>query len=391
MREAEMGEGDRKIVFVDDEVSILSALKRELLPWSRKTGLSIETFTSARTALEYLEDSASSVAVLVSDLRMPEILGSDFLLAAKDRWPEIPTILLSGYSEAKELMKAVKAGIFSYVPKPWDDEYLQAELDKALELRRTREEISANARRVEEELKFAGGFQKSFLRPTLKSTEGIEALASWRPVEGLYCGGDYYDVLNVGKKRYLALIGDVAGHGIKAAFVTGFLKAMIYTEYVSLSPGEGFSTARFLEWLNNRVCFELRKADDVVITFAAALLDLEAGTIRYSNAGHCKPWLLRDGKAAQLLVAGPALGSSSSVSYTEKVEALRKGDLLFMHTDGLSDVGTASGGKPVQLGSILAETPYGDNYQGRIMERALADSGAMAFEDDVAMLTIRIA
>jgi sigma-B regulation protein RsbU (phosphoserine phosphatase) len=386
-----MAEAEQVIVFVDDEANILSALRRELHGWAAKAGLGIATYSSAKEALAFLESDHSRVAILVSDLRMPEMKGSDLLLAAKARWPEIPTILLSGYSEAGELMKAVKAGIMSYILKPWDSDYLRAELDKALELRRVREENEAYARRVEEELRWAGAFQKTFLKPSLKSTEGIEAHATWRPVEGLYCGGDYYDVLNVGKRRYLALIGDVAGHGIKAAFVTGFLKTMIYTEYVGLSAGEGFSTSRFLEWLNNRVSFELRQSANLLVSFAALFLDLDAGTVRYANAGHCKPLILRDGRTLQLPVSGPALGFHSSVSYQEQLESLAPGDVLFLHTDGLVEVGSSSGREArAAIGDILRSVAYGEAYHARVMEACLAASGTSAFDDDVTILSIKI-
>jgi CheY-like chemotaxis protein len=123
------------ILFVDDEENILNSLKRELHGWAKEHALVIKTAPSATIALNIIESSAPEIAVLVSDLKMPEMLGSDFLLAVKQRWPDIITILLTGYSETQEVMKAVKAGIFSYILKPWEQEYLKNELEKALDMR----------------------------------------------------------------------------------------------------------------------------------------------------------------------------------------------------------------------------------------------------------------
>ena len=99
------------ILFVDDEANILSALNRELHSWAREHAVKIKTAPSAAIALNILESTASEIAVIVSDLKMPDMLGSDFLLEVKKRWPEIITVLLTGFSETQEVMKAVQAGI----------------------------------------------------------------------------------------------------------------------------------------------------------------------------------------------------------------------------------------------------------------------------------------
>src|SRR5512133_18663 len=195
------------ILLVDDEPNILNALKRELHDWSRAANLTILTAPSAREGLKLLEAKPGEFTLIVSDLKMPEMKGSDFLIEVKNRWPDIMTILLTGFSETQEVMKVVKAGIFSYILKPWDSEYLKAELEKALEARRMRIENAAYAKTMEEELRWAGEMQRVILKPAPLRAEGIEFRTSYRPVQGLYCGGDYYDVISVGVDRYLMLLG----------------------------------------------------------------------------------------------------------------------------------------------------------------------------------------
>lgn len=379
------------ILFVDDEANILNSLKRELHSWARERSLVIKTAPSAAIALNIIESSASQIAIIVSDLKMPEMLGSDFLLEVKSRWPQIVTVLLTGFSETQEVMKAVKAGIFSYILKPWEQEYLKNELEKALEMRFVKEQNAAYARMMEDELRWAGEMQKAMLRPTLQSTEGIELRVSYQPVPGLYCGGDYYDVVNLPGDRYLMLLGDVAGHGVKAAFITGILKAIIYPEYILTVGTRAFSPGAFLGWLNERMNFELRQTSDLLISFFAGVLDRQAKTFTYANAGQDHPFIISGGTPRKLLVSGSALGVTGSVMYADQTEHLKSGDLIFLYTDGLVEAGSSvSGARDSGIAEILAVTPISQGFHKAVLAAALAASGSNNFDDDVTILTAKL-
>ncbi|HUX36577.1 MAG TPA: SpoIIE family protein phosphatase [Rectinemataceae bacterium] len=379
------------ILFVDDEVNILNSLKRELHDWARESVLTIETAPSAREGLKRVEAGPESIAVIVSDLKMPEMKGSDFLLEVKRRWPDIVTILLTGFSETQEVMKAVQAGISSYILKPWESDYLRAELDKAVASRRMRLENAMYAKTLEEELRWAGEMQRALLKPAPLKVEGIEFRTSYRPVKGLYCGGDYYDVIALGGERYLMLLGDVAGHGVKAAFVTGILKAIIFPEYVRNQIGKKFSPAGFLSWLNDRMNFELRQTSDLLVTFFAGVIDRATMTFTYANAGQGHPFIVSKGLPRELPVSGSALGFAQSTMYSEKSELLSGGDVIVTYTDGLVEAGAHNGEAALlPLGEILAAEPYGADYHKRILEQALKRSACGDFEDDVTIVTARI-
>ena len=380
------------ILFVDDETNILNSIKRELHDWLKANSLRLITATSAREGLELLETEAQRVAVLVSDLRMPEMKGSDFLLAAKEKWPSIITILLTGFPETEEIMKAVKAGIFSYILKPWDADYLRSEVEKALATYRLKRQNEAYAKTMEEELRWAGEMQRAMLKPNLLRSEGVEFRTSYRPLPSLYCGGDYYDVISIGADRFLILVGDVAGHGLKGALVTGILKAVIFPEFVRGMLGKKFSPAGFLSWLNERMNFELRQASDLIITFLAGVLDRREMTFTYANAGQDHPFIVSGGQVRELPVSGSAIGFAGSVMYADKIERLLPGDVIFAFSDGLVEAGAKRGAAPtVRLKDILASTPYGSEYHKRILEAALSASGAADFEDDVTIVTAALA
>ena len=119
------------ILCVDDEPSILSSLRRTL---RRGTGYTVYTADSGRAGLDILEQHP--VDVVVSDMRMPEMDGAEFLSNVSQRWPDTVRILLTGYADLRSTVDAVNdAGIFRYLHKPWEDIELKLALSQALELR----------------------------------------------------------------------------------------------------------------------------------------------------------------------------------------------------------------------------------------------------------------
>jgi sigma-B regulation protein RsbU (phosphoserine phosphatase) len=375
---------------VDDEQNILNALSRELREWALERSLEIVTAISARKGLEILASRGEDAVIVVSDLKMPEMKGSEFLQKVRESYPDVVTILLTGFSETEEVIKAVRAGIFSYMLKPWEGDYLIAELQNAYEHGELKRQNARYLKTMVEELKWAGEMQKAMLRPTLPRSDGVEFRASYRPVPSLYCGGDYYDVISLSPDRYLLLLGDVAGHGVRAAMVTGILKAIIYPEYVRSSVGKDFSPGAFLTWLNDRMNFELRASSGLIITFFAGVIDLKARFLRYANAGQDHPYILRGREAIELPVSGSGLGFAASVAYAEKTVNLSSGDALTMYTDGLVEPGAASGGNPVKPGLLFGRVEYSPDYHRRLMEAALAEAGKADFDDDVTIVTARI-
>ncbi len=378
------------MLLVDDEPNITNALRRELSDWAEERSIEIVSATSAQIGLNMLQTRGASTAIIVSDLKMPEMKGSDFLLAVKDKYPHIVSILLTGYSDTDEVIKAVSAGIFSYILKPWDSAYLQAQVQKAWEHGQALRQNAEYLKTMTEELKWAGEMQKAILKPNIVKSDGVEFRTSYRPVPGLFCGGDYYDVIFLGADRYLLLMGDVAGHGVKAAFITGILKAIIYPEYVRGVIGKAFSPGAFLSWLNDRMNFEFRSTSNMLITFFAGVLDVKNQTLQYANAGHEHPFVIRDGTPSELPVSGTGIGFVQSITYPEQTVRLRSGDVLLLYTDGLVELDGPEGKVLVKLTPLLKAAPPGDDYHRRLLNMAIAEAGAADFSDDVTMLTAKL-
>ena len=116
----------RTLLLVDDEADVLSALKRML----RLEGYDIITATSAREGLELL--SIHPVQVIISDQRMPQMSGSEFLSRVRDLHPHTVRLILSGYADLRSVTEAINHGaIYKFLTKPWDDEMLRMDLREA--------------------------------------------------------------------------------------------------------------------------------------------------------------------------------------------------------------------------------------------------------------------
>lgn len=115
------------ILIVDDEQSICAALQRTF----RKEKFHVFSANSGKQALEILDKN--SIDVIVSDQRMPGMTGTQLLSIVKDSHPNIGRIILSGHSDANDLVDAInEANIYQFLPKPWQDDKLISTVNKAI-------------------------------------------------------------------------------------------------------------------------------------------------------------------------------------------------------------------------------------------------------------------
>jgi two-component system nitrogen regulation response regulator GlnG len=104
----------KPIWIVDDDQSIRFVLEKALA----REDLPVRSFTNARDVLTALEDDAPQV--LVSDIRMPGGTGIDLLAKVKARYPGLPVIIMTAYSDLDSAVSAFQSGAFEYLPKPFD-------------------------------------------------------------------------------------------------------------------------------------------------------------------------------------------------------------------------------------------------------------------------------
>lgn len=119
-----------KILFVDDETNVLKSLRRLLIDEEYE----ILTAESGKEALDVIE-AEQPMHIVISDYRMPEMNGVDFLKQVCERWPETIRIVLSGYADTASVVEAINDGqIYKFIAKPWNDDELKVTISKATDV-----------------------------------------------------------------------------------------------------------------------------------------------------------------------------------------------------------------------------------------------------------------
>jgi len=119
---------NHSVLFVDDEVNILKALQRLL----RSEPFEVLTASHAAEALELIDQRQPQV--IVSDQRMPEMSGVDFLASVRERHSDVVRMMLTGYTDMTIAVEAINRGeIYRLITKPWNDEELKATLRQAFD------------------------------------------------------------------------------------------------------------------------------------------------------------------------------------------------------------------------------------------------------------------
>jgi response regulator RpfG family c-di-GMP phosphodiesterase len=139
------------ILCVDDEPNILSSLRRLF----RTKGFQVRVAESGQAGLALL--ATESIDLVISDMRMPEMDGAQFLAQVRERWPDTMRLLLTGYSDVTSIIDAINRGeIYRYVTKPWDDNDIVLIVRHALErkaLEQEKQRLEALTNRQNAELK----------------------------------------------------------------------------------------------------------------------------------------------------------------------------------------------------------------------------------------------
>ena len=119
-----------EILCVDDEVSILKALRRTLL---EEENYHINLAQSGAEGLDILE-SVDGISIVISDYRMPGMNGVEFLRQVNERWPDTVCMVLSGCADTTVVVEAHNLGyIYKFISKPWDNKELLIIISAALD------------------------------------------------------------------------------------------------------------------------------------------------------------------------------------------------------------------------------------------------------------------
>jgi serine phosphatase RsbU (regulator of sigma subunit) len=388
------------IALVDDEELVLSSLSAM---FRLETDYKLLVFTNPIEALQQLK--RTKVDLVISDYLMPEVTGIDLLVKMKEVQPDAVRILLTGFADKENAIRAVNtADLYQYLEKPWDTEALLLVVRNGLKERSLRSQLSEKVKALERlgsehrnlaerhtslerELEMAARVQQSLFPVEPPQIKGFQFSSFYRPCHAM--GGDYYD-FSLRPERLALLVSDVSGHGVQAALASMLLKAIFHDAAMrSQDPVE------LLQQMNVRLHRFLPEG-----MFAAAIvvwLDRVTETLHLGSAGLPCPFVLcpSEQRLDEVPLAGFPLGifgaDGPSCFDVQEVKMAPR-DVLLIASDGLSETCGKNDeffqDRELRLALVELLGKDGDQVIQGLVERAQVFCEGRPQQDDISLIAI---
>lgn len=339
------------VMIVDDDAVVTETIRTFL---QLETDYDVHTFDAPAKALKALEHT--HVDLVISDFLMPDMNGLEFLLEVKRHHPDIVRVLLTGYADKENAIRAInQVELFQYLEKPWENEQLVLVIKNGLRQRALstqlrnkirqldrvevdRDQISRERDDLRQQLSLARRVQETMLPDGMPGRDRFRFAMLYEPALAL--GGDFYDAVEDPDGGVTLLVADATGHGAQAALSTALIKSAFAEHARAKDPSE---VLRLMNLTLHRVL-----PSELFVAACVARLSSDAATVDVANAGGPHPLLLRNGNGdIDVLAAnGLPLGAVDEEAYVASdiiAETLGEGDRLIMCTDGLTEVENSDG------------------------------------------------
>lgn len=265
----------------------------------------------------------------------------------------------------------------------FDDRELSGYVGTATDIHERKEMEQKLSVAYERDHEVAEVLQRSLLPERLPEIDGVRLEARYLPASrGAMIGGDWYDAIELEDGRVAVVVGDVVGHGLRAATVMGQLRNA-FRAYALLES----SAAQTLSRLNRLLMKDDR---ELMATVLFMLLDRDTGAISYASAGHPPALVVSHTGETRYLEGGRSvpLGTSDARAYVEAEDTLAAGSTLLLYTDGLVERrDTPLQDRLAQLATV-AGIAGGDLSD--VCDQVLGGVlGGLSPSDDVALLALR--
>jgi serine phosphatase RsbU (regulator of sigma subunit) len=365
-----------KVLIVDDQEVNVCVLERML----RGAGhTSIASTMNPREVSELHRRNHYDLILL--DLHMPGMDGFQVMEGLKEIETEgyLPVLMITAQPDQK--LRALQAGAKDFLSKPLDLAEVRARAYNMLEVRLLHMELKKQTKaleqtvweleasqevvrlktleerkKLEQELALAEETQRSLLPRCLPQFENYRIHAFNSPTR--YVGGDFYDFVQLSSGDWVGILADVSGKGMSAALLSSMLLGALSVEF-----RYGTQPQEVLNRVNQLLC--QRSLPHQFVTIFLFLLSPQ-GIGQFISAGHNPAYLFRSatGTIEPLSSDGMILGAFPSITYQSSPLHLRRGDILVVYSDGLTEARNQQDemfGEERLLQIIQQEAPKGSN------------------------------
>lgn len=326
-----------KILSVDDEMDLELLLTQYFRRQIRKGKYEFYFAHNGVEALAMLYKNPD-IEIILSDINMPEMDGLTLLAKINEmRNPAIRCIMVSAYGDMGNIRQAMNNGAFDFATKPIDLDDLSLTIEKAVEQIEFVHQSQAEHSQLESlksDLNVAREIQQSILPrifpPFPEHTDVLDIAAVMDAAKDV--GGDFYDFFALDDENIGFLIADVCGKGIPAALFMAVSRTLIRATAI-----RGINPQECISYSNNLLAVD--SVDSMFVTVFYGIYNIKTGVIKYCNAGHNPPYILKsNGEAVELPMSEDlAVGVFDGVDFHDNQVQLEKGDSIVMFTDGVTE------------------------------------------------------
>jgi len=345
------------ILYIDDEEDNLTVFNATF-----RRDYKVHLAISGQEGLEIMKKEG--VHLVITDQRMPEMTGTEFLEKIIPHYPDCIRMVLTGFSDVEAIIQAINNGrVYRYITKPWNKEELKITMDRALEAYNLRQQnknliedlkeanqnleqkVIERTKQIEQQnteitdsIHYASRIQSALLPP---DEELDRLLPSYfllnRPRD--IVSGDYYWVSSKDNQVIVA-VADCTGHGVPGAFMS-MLGIAFLNEIVNQT--ETIVANEILNQLREQLIKSLRQTgkDDKTrdgIEIALCMIDFDKKKLQYSGA--IRPlYLIRNNELSEIKGDYMPIGihEGEKHSFSNKEMQFQENDIIYLFSDGYVD------------------------------------------------------
>ena len=398
-----------KILLVDDD-PVARTIHAMLL---HMQGHEVVEAADGELAWRLVEEG--NISFVVSDWMMPNLAGVDLCrrIRAADLDGYVYVILCTAKGTQSDLVEGMDAGADDFLVKPISPEELRVKVragerllrlqqglaEKNRELAHINHQLHAAHKLVEDDLKAAAWMQQRLLPLPAQNASGVRC--AWRLHPSGYIAGDIFNLFQLDESKIGIYLLDVCGHGVPAAMMSVTLSMVLTPDATHgsplkrIDPATGTSKVLPPEGAIRELNRRFQSRDDRYFTMIYGVFDIPSYTLRFAQAGHPSPILVRPGIDPLLLgTGGMPIGLWPEIDFDCFDVHLAPGDRILLYSDGVTET-INSQGEPFGESRLLA---FLREQQLRsldeLLECLLAEialwGSSSEFTDDVSLLALEV-
>lgn len=404
-----MIDNQRCLLVVDDEEDFRILFRNHF----RKRDYAVLEAGDGIEALEVFADHSREIDLVVTDIRMPRMNGEELIRELRRRRRYLPIVGITGQADLQDKLAMLDKGAYYYLEKPvphWA--IVERLVENAVRLHQYEEKVELSRAKEREIARLVRTY---ILKGPIQPNRGPDPNPDRRfrldvavePIEIAAPGGDFVEWFERDGNEVVFYVADVSGHGdLVPCFIACLSSIVLHRcHHGGMQPGVGEITTFVDQALD-----ELRLAGALdgarYLTLFVGCIHLATGAMTYVNAGHPDGFLARSagvggGEPAvhRLKSTGCPAGHFSLVNQNQEIEVgqtqLRDGDLLFLYTDGASEMLEFGGGTGAGINRLEAAVrPLAGEPARAVVDQVAAhlrrQLGPEGFRDDTTLMAIRI-